>query len=195
MNVKDKIITIHIDVADRHAVYKEAPAKLVCGNPFNIVFSFDEEWDEFSHLPKIARLVFWHRGKHEHIDIEFKGNVCSVPALYHITNLEIGAVIEDSICTTTGAFIECEKSIKCCDSVSVLGDDLIENINKALRGEDGKDGKDGIDGKDGVDGKDGRDGVDGKDGYTPVRGTDYWTPADKAEIKSYVDDAILGGKW
>lgn len=36
---------------------------------------------------------------------------------------------------------------------------------------------------------------DGKDGYTPVSGTDYWTPADKAEIKSYVDDAILGGKW
>jgi len=37
--------------------------------------------------------------------------------------------------------------------------------------------------------------VDGKDGYTPVRGTDYWTDADKAEIKSYVDNAILGGAW
>jgi hypothetical protein len=36
---------------------------------------------------------------------------------------------------------------------------------------------------------------DGKDGYTPIRGTDYWTDADKAEIKSYVDDAILGGAW
>jgi hypothetical protein len=33
------------------------------------------------------------------------------------------------------------------------------------------------------------------DGYTPVRGTDYWTDADKAEIKSYVDEAILGGAW
>jgi hypothetical protein len=29
----------------------------------------------------------------------------------------------------------------------------------------------------------------------PVRGEDYWTDADKAEIKSYVDDAILGGAW
>lgn len=38
-------------------------------------------------------------------------------------------------------------------------------------------------------------GADGKDGYTPVRGTDYWTEADKAEIKSYVDEAILGGAW
>lgn len=35
----------------------------------------------------------------------------------------------------------------------------------------------------------------GKDGKTPARGTDYWTDADKEEIKSYVDDAILGGAW
>ena len=32
-------------------------------------------------------------------------------------------------------------------------------------------------------------------GHTPVRGTDYWTDADKNEIKSYVNDAILKGKW
>lgn len=31
--------------------------------------------------------------------------------------------------------------------------------------------------------------------HTPVRGEDYWTEEDKAEIKSYVDEAILGGKW
>lgn len=38
-------------------------------------------------------------------------------------------------------------------------------------------------------------GEKGADGYTPVRGTDYWTDADKAEIKSYVDEAILRGEW
>lgn len=32
-------------------------------------------------------------------------------------------------------------------------------------------------------------------GYSPVREIDYWTDDDKAEIKSYVDDAILGGAW
>lgn len=37
--------------------------------------------------------------------------------------------------------------------------------------------------------------MDGKDGFTPVRSTDYWTDADKAEIRAYVDDAILGGAW
>ena len=39
------------------------------------------------------------------------------------------------------------------------------------------------------------DGKDGADGKTPVRGTDYWTETDKNEIKSYVDNAILGGAW
>jgi len=29
----------------------------------------------------------------------------------------------------------------------------------------------------------------------PVRGTDYWTAADIAEIKGYVDEAILNGAW
>ena len=38
-------------------------------------------------------------------------------------------------------------------------------------------------------------GSEGASGYTPVRGVDYWTEADKAEIKSYVDSAILGGAW
>lgn len=44
-------------------------------------------------------------------------------------------------------------------------------------------------------GADGSGGSGGTGGYTPVRGTDYWTPEDIAEIKSYVDDAILGGAW
>ena len=65
-------------------------------------------------------------------------------------------------------------------------------------GENGKNGTDGytpIKGVDYFDGKDGKDGADGADGYTPVRGTDYWTEEDKAEIKAYVDEAILGGAW
>ena len=38
-------------------------------------------------------------------------------------------------------------------------------------------------------------GKNGADGKTPVRGTDYWTEADKTEIKSYVDEAIVNGAW
>jgi len=32
-------------------------------------------------------------------------------------------------------------------------------------------------------------------GEKPLKGTDYWTEEDKAEIKAYVDEAILGGAW
>jgi hypothetical protein len=39
------------------------------------------------------------------------------------------------------------------------------------------------------------DSLHGKDGDTPVKGVDYWTDEDKAEIKGYVDEAILGGAW
>lgn len=38
-------------------------------------------------------------------------------------------------------------------------------------------------------------GPKGSDGAAPVRGRDYWTAADIAAIKSYVDDAVLGGIW
>lgn len=41
----------------------------------------------------------------------------------------------------------------------------------------------------------GSQGSKGDKGDSPVRGTDYWTDADKAEIKAYVDEAILGGAW
>ena len=55
--------------------------------------------------------------------------------------------------------------------------------------------KDHFSSEGGGSGKDGKDGKDGVDGYTPVKGTDYWTDADKAEIKVYVDEAILNGEW
>lgn len=38
-------------------------------------------------------------------------------------------------------------------------------------------------------------GFQGPPGYTPLRGTDYWTESDIAEIKSYVDEAIINGAW
>lgn len=46
-----------------------------------------------------------------------------------------------------------------------------------------------------IKGDKGDTGATGAAGYSPVRGTDYWTASDIAEIKSYVDEAILGGAW
>lgn len=59
----------------------------------------------------------------------------------------------------------------------------------------GPPGPSGPQGEKGDPGEPGKNGTNGENGYTPVRGTDYWTPDDIAEIKSYVDEAILGGAW
>ena len=50
-------------------------------------------------------------------------------------------------------------------------------------------------GEQGIPGIQGVQGEQGPAGYSPKRGIDYWTSEDKAEIKSYVDGAILGGEW
>lgn len=66
---------------------------------------------------------------------------------------------------------------------------------KGAKGDPGEQGPAGADGAQGPKGDTGETGPAGKNGYSPVRGTDYWTAADIAEIKSYVDDAILNGAW
>lgn len=97
-----------------------------------------------------------------------------------------------------------------------LGDQDTGKPSQGKQGPQGEPGKDGQQGVPGASGKDGdtpyigsnghwyvgsRDtgkpsqGRAGTDGKTPNRGTDYWTDADKAEIKKWVDDAILNGKW
>lgn len=97
-----------------------------------------------------------------------------------------------------------------------LGD---QDTGKPSQGKEGPQGEPGKDGQQGVPGASGKDGDTpyigsngnwylgsrdtgkpsqgraGADGKTPIRGTDYWTDADKAEIKKWVDDAILNGKW
>lgn len=61
-----------------------------------------------------------------------------------------------------------------------------------LKGDKGDTGSKGDKGDTGSKGDKGDKGDAGK---TPVRGTDYWTASDIAQIKSYVDEAILGGVW
>lgn len=63
------------------------------------------------------------------------------------------------------------------------------------KGDKGDTGATGAKGDKGDKGDTGETGATGADGYTPVRGTDYWTASDIAEMKAYVDDAILGGEW
>lgn len=66
---------------------------------------------------------------------------------------------------------------------------------QGIQGEKGDKGDTGATGPKGDKGDTGATGATGAAGKTPVRGTDYWTDNDIATIKSYVDDAILGGAW
>ncbi len=68
-------------------------------------------------------------------------------------------------------------------------------VTNGQDGQPGAQGPEGPAGPQGAQGPEGPPGPQGAAGYTPVRGADYWTPADIAEIKSYVDNAILGGAW
>ena len=74
-------------------------------------------------------------------------------------------------------------------------EDMPEVAAVNIKGVKGDKGEQGLPGKDGAPGAKGEDGAPGAAGYTPIRGTDYWTAADIAEIKGYVDEAILGGSW
>lgn len=67
--------------------------------------------------------------------------------------------------------------------------------DKGEKGDPGAQGPQGEKGDTGPTGPAGPQGPVGGDGYSPVRGKDYWTDADKTEIKSYVEEAILGGAW
>lgn len=74
-----------------------------------------------------------------------------------------------------------------------------ERVHYTFKIPQGAQGIQGPQGKTGATGPQGPQGVAGNDGHTPVRGVDYWTEDDKNEIlnetKSYVDDAIMNGKW
>ena len=76
------------------------------------------------------------------------------------------------------------------------GDPLtFENLTpeqiEALRGPKGEDGTMSF--EDLTDAQ--RESLRGQDGDTPKKYIDYWNDEDVAEIKSYVDEAILGGAW
>lgn len=162
--------------------------QLVCDNrDYQIKFEFDSEWSEYP----IKTVRFAYKDKFQ--DIVFEGDTVDIPVMRDVTVFFVGVFAGD-IHTTAPVAFRCKKSI--------LGEqgtpddpspdvyaqlfEMLRNFQTELKGDPGKDG---------IDGKDGADGADGKDGHTPVKGTDYWTDADKAEIKAYVDDAILGGAW
>lgn len=64
-----------------------------------------------------------------------------------------------------------------------------------LKGAQGERGEKGEKGDRGEKGETGEKGEQGAEGKTPTRGEDYWTETDIAEIRTYVEEAIIGGTW
>lgn len=82
-------------------------AYIICGNSNYVInFTFDAEWDEYN--AKTAR--FKYNGVN--VDVPFTGNQCRVPIISNSMGVEIG-VYSGTLTTTTGAMVECKKSVLC----------------------------------------------------------------------------------
>lgn len=102
-----------INVADKIATVVDAPV-IICGNSDYVIdFTFDSEWDGFAE--KTARFKFKKDGKKRYIDVLFSGTQCNMPILLDIDMVEIG-VYAGNLSTSTGARVDCEKSILCGDA-------------------------------------------------------------------------------
>jgi hypothetical protein len=99
--------TLHIQVKNKIATYKQRGGAVVCGNTdYQIAFDFDAEWDKYPE--KTARFIWNGR----HFDQPFTGNVCPMPMVFDTTSCSVGVYVED-LETTTPAKIDCLKSVLC----------------------------------------------------------------------------------
>lgn len=117
---------INIIVNDKTASAESSPV-IVCGNSdYQILFSFDSEWDEYT--VKTARFVFMKNGTLLYEDVVFEGDTCTAPVLYDTDYVAVGVYAGD-IHTTTPARIPCAHCIT--DSASVHPDpqpDIYEQL-------------------------------------------------------------------
>lgn len=103
---------IHINVKEKIAKGNKDEF-IVCNNSdYEILFDFDEEWQEYNHKTAIVTL-----SNREFVPILFDGNKCKLPPLQNATFCKIGvmASLENDdatirISTTTPASINCLES-------------------------------------------------------------------------------------
>lgn len=99
---------IAISISDKTAYLLGNPV-IVCGNSDYIVtFTFDGEWDAYNE--KTARFNFQQNGVRRYYEVLFAGDTVAVPALYDISDVEIGVYAGD-IRTSTGARVPCAPCI------------------------------------------------------------------------------------
>ncbi len=204
---------LKIEVREKIATLTSQNFQLVGGNSdYEVVFDFDKDWEQYNI--KTALFVFADKT----IEKVFEGNVCEGVSIENATICLIG-VYSGDISTTTPA---CVSGIR--QSIRDVAKDLpqapeedvynqiIELLNKYIEQCGSGEGTSGfsptveivpiengnrvtITDINGQHSFDVLNGNKGADGYTPKKRIDYWNDEDIAEIKSYVEEAILGGEW
>ena len=181
-------------------------------------FLFSEEWNELT-----KKAIFETDNYKEPVDVPASGEVI-VPEsvlVYPWTQLRVGVrgESEDGYVVIPTVYADCG-TIRLGANTTPVGTPPTPSQAEYLQAQIDELRESGVGG--GTPGKPGKDGISathewngtvltitsasgtssadlkgdtGAAGKTPVRGTDYWTAADIAEIKSYVDEAILGGAW
>lgn len=97
---------LHIIIKDKIATYIQRDGAIVCGNSdYQIVFTFDEEWDAYT--TKTARF----RWGGENHDVTFTGNTCDVPVISDATSVIVGVFVDEI--ASTSVIIPCRRSILC----------------------------------------------------------------------------------
>lgn len=101
---------IKISVKNKIAAKKDR-TEYICGNSdFNILFTFDAEWDAYE--TRTARFAY----NGSYVDVVFEGNQCAVPVISDTYHFSVGVYAGD-LHTTTPAYVPCKKSILCCGGV------------------------------------------------------------------------------
>ena len=106
-----------------------ADAFIVCGNSeYKLKFIFDAEWTGYDK--KVARFIFG--GKY--IDANFEGDTCDGVIITNTREVFIGVYAENGeLATSTGARIDCKKSVLCDGVAGTQTDEII--ITKGDKGD------------------------------------------------------------
>ena len=95
---------INVEIKNKKAVRTNETAYVCDNSDFTVVFSFDEEWNDFD--VKTARFVYGDKYQ----DVVFTGTECQMPKISNTKLISVGVFAGD-LHTTTPAFIVANKSI------------------------------------------------------------------------------------
>lgn len=120
--------TIEILITNKIAI-APADAFIVCGNSeYKLKFIFDAEWTGYNK--KVARFIFG--GKY--IDANFEGDTCKGVVISNTREVVIGVYADNGeLATSTGARIDCKKSVLCDGVAGTHTDEVI--ITKGDKGD------------------------------------------------------------